>query len=91
MAQTTLIYTPSNKQTCHENYHAKNNCTSLSQIIFSCKVKLKCLYIYIYTHKVIYIHIRQGYIHTIILIYIYWVTIKNRHFQYCSGTKLLMI
>jgi len=40
-AQRTLIYTPSSKPTCHENYNAKNNYTSLSQIIFSCAVKLK--------------------------------------------------
>jgi hypothetical protein len=40
-AKAILIYTPSSKPTCHENYNAKNNYTSLSQIIFSCAVKLK--------------------------------------------------
>jgi hypothetical protein len=49
-AQGTLICTPSSKQTCHENYNAKINYTPLSQIIFSCVVKLKYdSYSYIYT------------------------------------------
>jgi hypothetical protein len=77
IAQTTLIYTPSSKRTCHENNHAKNNCTFLSQIS-SCEVKLKYelllllllyIYIYIYTHTKLYKYIydKVVYIRTYIL------------------------
>jgi hypothetical protein len=59
IAQATLIYTPSTKPTCHENYNAKNNYTSVSQIILSCAVKLK-YDILTNTHTYIYINIFCG-------------------------------